>query len=151
MTVFVSPALTPERRRSLQAVVERLLPGTDGPGAAGAAVAVALEGALRHRSLRGLRRGIERVLDRLQSQAGELYAKAFSECAPGEQDDLLRAVERDPDPWTRFLFRTLIGLSLEGLLGDPVHGGNREYRGWQAMGLQATHVRSGMCRGATGA
>lgn len=63
MTAWSSPALTPERRTTLQAVLGRILPGTDGPGATESAVVVAFEGAMLHRSLRGLRPGIEWVLD----------------------------------------------------------------------------------------
>lgn len=137
---------TPERTRTLHAVVARILPGTDGPGAADTAAAVAVERAIGHRALRGLRRGIEQVLDRLEAQASERHAGAFAACAPADQDALLRGLEQDPQPWTRFLWRSLIGLSLEGLLGDPVHGGNCQYRGWEAAGLRPGEVRSGLCR-----
>jgi len=147
MSVSSQPGFTPERRSTLQAVVERILPGVDGPGAAQTDAAVGFESAMLHPCYRGLRSGVERVLDRLQSQAGQLYGKEFSACAPGEQDELLRALAEDPNPWMRLLFRSLVGFSLEGLLGDPVHGGNRDFLGWQAIGLQAEHVRSGLCRG----
>jgi hypothetical protein len=148
MTMSAPRVLTPERSQTLEAVVDRILPGTDGPGAAATAVAAAFERAMLHRSLRGVRHGIEQLLDRLQAQAGELYAREFSQCDPGAQDEMLRALEQDPNPWTRFVFRSLIGLSLEGLLGDPVHGGNRDGGGWQAIGLRAADVRSGLCYGA---
>jgi hypothetical protein len=140
-----SPAFTPERRRTLQAVVARILPGTDGPGAARTDVATSFERAMQHRALRGLRPGIEAILDHLRSQSEDLHGKEFSDCVPGEQDDLLRAVERDSNAGIRFLFRALIGFSLEGLLGDPVHGGNRDFLGWEAVGLRAADVRSGLC------
>jgi len=148
MNVSSQSAFTPERRRTLHAMVTRILPGTDGPGAADTAVAAGFEDAMLHRSLRGVRRGIEQLLDKLQSQASERYAKEFSACAAREQDELLCALERDPSPWTRLLFQSVIGLSLEGLLGDPVHGGNRDGRGWESIGLQTCDVRSGLCRGA---
>ncbi|MGH9346908.1 MAG: gluconate 2-dehydrogenase subunit 3 family protein [Vicinamibacterales bacterium] len=148
MSLASASALTPERSRMLQAVMERLLPGTDGPGAAEAAVATAVEAAIGHRSSRGLRAGIEKALDRLQSQAETRYAREFPACAPADQDELLRALERDPSPWIRFVFRSLIALSLQGLLGDPVHGGNRECRGWESIGLRPEDARSGLCRGA---
>ena len=148
MTTWSSPVFTPERRRTLQAVVLRILPGTDGAGAAESAVAVAFERAMLHRSLRGLRPGIEMVLDLLESQAGQLYEREFSACTSGEQDELLRRLEQDPNPGIRFVFRSLIAFSLEGLLGDPVHGGNRDFLGWEAIGLRAADMRSGLCRGA---
>jgi hypothetical protein len=126
--------------------VERILPGSDGPGAARTGVAVSFERAMLHRALRGLRPGIEAILDRLQSQAGQLHDREFSSCAPGEQDDLLRSLEQDANPGIRFLFRAIIAFSLEGLLGDPIHGGNRDALGWEAIGLRSADVRAGLCR-----
>jgi hypothetical protein len=146
MSGSAAPGFSPERRRTLQAVVERILPGTDGPGAAKTDVAVSFEGAMLHPALRGLRPGVEAILDRLHREAADLHGREFSGCAPGEQDDLLRALERDPNPGIRFLFRSLIAFSLEGLLGDPVRGGNRDGLGWEAIGLRASEVRSGLCR-----
>lgn len=131
-------------------MVGRILPGSESPGAVAAGVAAGFETAMLHPFFRGLRPGIEGVLDRLRSQAGQLYAKDFCACAMGEQDELLRALERDPNPWMRFLFRSLIGFTLEGFLGDPTHGGNRSFLGWEALGLRAEDVRSGFCRGARG-
>jgi len=127
--------------------VARILPGTDGPGAAKAGVAVSFERAMQHPAMRGLGPGIEAVLDRLHAQAEERHGMEFSACAPDQQDALLRDLERDPHPGMRFLFRALVGFSLEGLLGDPSHGGNRDCLGWHAAGLRAEDVQSGFCRG----
>lgn len=146
MSVEIGPALTSTRRATLDALAARILPGTDGPGAAATDVGTAIDHAIRHRALRGMRRAIEQLLDRLDSQAHDRCAAPFSACAPGDQDALLCVLERDPSPWTTLLFNTLIGLSLEGLLGDPVHGGNRDGRGWESIGLRVCDVRSGLCR-----
>jgi hypothetical protein len=146
MSASPTTALTPERRRTLHAAVARILPGTDGPGAADTAAAVAVEVAILHRCMRELRAEIEQMLDRLQTQADERCGAEFAACAPADQDHLLRAIERAPDPWTRFLFRCLVTFSLEGLLGDPSHGGNRNFRGWESIGLRAADARSGLCR-----
>jgi hypothetical protein len=142
-----APALTTGRSKTLEAVVARILPGTDGPGAAKTDVIVSVERAMRHPALRGLRPGIERMLDQLDAVAYERYGTVFCARAADEQDDLLRALERDADAGSRFLLRSLIGFSLEGLLGDPVLGGNRDFLGWKAIGLRAADVRSGFCRG----
>lgn len=145
MSAGTAAALTPERRRTLEAVVERILPGIEGPGAVGTGVAVAFEDAIAHPHLRGVRPGIERMLDHLQAQAEQVHGREFFACAPGQRDELLRAIERDANPGMQFLFRAFVTLSLEGLLGDPVHGGNRDCRGWESIGLQAPDVRSGLC------
>jgi hypothetical protein len=148
MSLSPQPAFTPERGRTLRAVVERILPGDQGPGGAATHAAAGFESALLHPVYRGMRPGVEAVLDRLQSQAAKLHGQDFAACAPVEQDELLRALEQDPNPWTRLLFRSLIGFTVEGFLGDPIHGGNRDFLGWQAIGLQAEDVRSGFCQGA---
>lgn len=140
-------ALTPERRGTLHAVVDRILPGVHGPGAAGTNAAAAVEEALRHRFFRGLVPGIAQMLDRLQAQARDTFASEFAACTSAQRDELLRALSDDPHPFTRVLWRVLIALSLEGLLGDPRHGGNRDYRGWEAAGLRAADVEAGFCRG----
>ena len=142
-----APALTQGRKKTLQAVVARILPGTDGPGAVKTDVAVSVERAVLHPALRGLRPGIERILDQLDAVAYERYGTVFCARASDEQDDVLRALECDADAGSRFLLRSLIGFSLEGLLGDPIHGGNRDFLGWKSIGLRAVDVKSGLCRG----
>lgn len=139
--------MTPEQRQTLRALVERILPGAEGPGAAEAGVIVAVERAMEHRVLRGLRRGIVQLLDGLEMQAQEHCGQTFAGCGAETQDELMRGVERDANHWMRFIMRTLVGLSVEGLLGDPLHGGNRDGRGWSALALDAADVRSGFCRG----
>jgi gluconate 2-dehydrogenase gamma chain len=135
------------RRRTLAAAVARILPAGDGPGAAETGVAGAVESALAAPFFRGIRGGFEQALDGLEARARALHGRAFSACAAAEQDALLRAIEEDPSPWTRFVFRSLVELSLEGFLGDPVHGGNRGFLGWEWIGLAPEDVRSGRCRG----
>ncbi len=148
MNVSPPPALTSERRRTLHAVMQRILPGVHGPGAARADVAAGFERALSHAVLRGLIPAFEGLLDQLQAQAAERHARDFCVCTASEQDELLRDLERGPSPWPRMLFRSLIGFSLEGLLGDPLHGGNRDFSGWESIGYRAEDVRAGFCRGA---
>ncbi len=139
-------SLTPARRQALDALVVRVLPGVEGPGAAETQVADAIARAMDHRALRGMRLPIETFLDRLDARARDGWGQAFAACAPDQQDALLNALEQDAKPWMRMMFTTIIGLSLEGLLGDPVHGGNRDGRGWASIGLEIGDVRSGLCR-----
>lgn len=134
------------RSQVLRAVVARILPGTDGPGAARAAVAEGIERALAEPYYRGLRRGVETLLDQLQAQASARHALDFWACDSAQQDDLLSAVEHDPNPAMRFMFRIMVSLSVEGLLGDPAHGGNRDGLGWEFVGLRVDDVRAGLCR-----
>ncbi len=137
--------LTPLQRGTLEAVVDRILPAGRGPGGAATGAAVSFEGALAAPFFGGMRPAIEQALDWLAARAGELHGRAFAACEAGDQDALLRGLEEAPSPWLRFVFRSLIELSVEGFLGDPVHGGNRGFQGWTAAGLAAADVRSGRC------
>jgi hypothetical protein len=138
--------LSPARRDTLHAVVGRILPGTSGPGATRTDAASAVERALLARVFSPLRPAFDAMLDHLQAQSVERCGAEFSACGAAQQDDLLAGLAHDANPAMRFLLRALIAFSLEGLLGDPVHGGNRAFLGWSAVGLQAVDVRSGFCR-----
>lgn len=151
MSDATAVALTLERRRTLEAVVGRVLPGRYGPSAADADVIAAVEAALQQRLWRGTLPWIDRALDELTARATASAGCEFCACSPAVQDELLRALECDPHPVLRAVFRWLVGLSLEGLLGDPAHGGNRNGRGWSAIGLSVDEVRSGLCRGSRNA
>lgn len=140
-------ALTVERKSTLEAVAQRLLPSGEGPGAAETRAADAFERALQHRAYHGFRPHIERMLDGLQAQALERHGGSFESCPPAAQDELLRQLEENPDPRVRFVFRTLIELTLEGFLCDPVQGGNRDFLGWEYLGLNREDVQQGFCLG----
>jgi len=146
MTGSLRSPLTPAHRDTLHAVIGRILPGTSGPGAARTDAAAAVERALLARVFSPLRPAFEAMLDCLQAQSVERWGAEFSACGAEQQDDLLVGLEHDANPAMRFLLRALIAFSLEGLLGDPSHGGNRAFLGWSAAGLQAVDVRSGFCR-----
>ena len=134
----------------LDAVVARLVPSGDGlPGAREAGVMNYLRRALteRHWSLRR-----DRILDgcqRLQILSQEQFADDFALLPPEDQDALLRHVETgrvDTDtfsgqPW----LHDLLEITLEGLLGDPVHGGNRDEVGWSLISYAPGSPRPGRC------
>jgi hypothetical protein len=91
---------------------------------------------------------MEAMLDQLQAHSEQRYGAEFSSCSADQQDMLVGAIEQDENPAMRFLFRSLIALSLEGLLGDPAHGGNRDFLGWEFIGRRPGDVRAGFCRAA---
>lgn len=121
----------------LKAMLDRIIPADEhGPGAVEA-------GALRY---------IERTLDeqrpelrplyveglrRLQEASKERHGIAFDELDPDRADGVLRALSTgelgggDSDPAFLELVRAH---AIEGVFGDPVHGGNRECVGWEMVG-----------------
>lgn len=72
-------------------------------------------------------------LDRLARKEGKPYAQL----TPPRQDALLLRVQRGRlgrYSGQRFV-RILLALTLEGLFGDPIYGGNRDGVGWKSIGF----------------
>jgi hypothetical protein len=64
------------------------------------------------------------------------HQKAFAALAPSEQDALLTEFKDSPAAsGEQHYWTMLIGLTMEGLFGDPEHGGNRGGRGWELIGF----------------
>lgn len=141
--------ITALQRRTLAAVVGRILPSEGSPGAAEAGVPRVCEETIMEDFFSVVRPHILDGLDGLQAAALERFGRDFPDCSPGEQDELLRAVDqaRDRDWRSRLFLNILIHQTLEGFLGDPIHGGNRDGLGWRAIGYEADGVRSGLCAG----
>ena len=66
----------------------------------------------------------------------ELDVARFQGLSPGEQDEFLRALEKDrPD-----FFESLLELTVEGFFCDPVYGGNRGMAGWKLIGFPGAYA-----------
>jgi gluconate 2-dehydrogenase gamma chain len=65
--------------------------------------------------------------------------KKFSELAPGDQDQVLKAVEKgDADLKTveaKSFFTMFLQNTIEGFFSDPIYGGNRDMAGWKLIGF----------------
>jgi gluconate 2-dehydrogenase gamma chain len=103
-------SLSDEERRTLAAMLERLIPG------AGDA-------------------GVIRYVERAASAEPDLYAgglgalAGLADLAPEEQDERLSAIEHGE-------FFELVRLhAIQGMFGDPSHGGNAGGMGWTLLGF----------------
>jgi len=143
--VTVGPALTTSHKsltddeyETVSAVVERICPRDDEPGAIDLGVPEYLDRALATPTLSHVRDDFVRGTEVLMRRAQNRHHKPFPQLAPAEQDALLTEFKNaaagtgEAHYWT-----VLIGLTMEGLFGDPVHGGNRGGRGWQLLGYGA--------------
>ncbi len=120
---------------TLAAAQDRLVPSTPGaPGAASTNAIGYLDAALAspdvpERSKELIRRGAAHI-----DRAARWYRKErFADLSPMQQDAILRSLERDLRigiPW----LRTMLIYTLEGYLGDPVHGGNANEAAWTWLG-----------------
>jgi gluconate 2-dehydrogenase gamma chain len=135
--------------RDVEALAARIVPGdADDPGAREAGVLVyidrAVEGAYRE-----LQPAYRRGLAELERHCREEAQASFADMGADRQDALLTELDRlalaleagedvAPDP-RRIVLAQLYEMvrqhTLEGLLGDPAYGGNRDGAGWRLVGF----------------
>lgn len=125
----------------LAAVAERILPSEgEGPGAREANVRGFLDNALADARLMHLKPLLERGAAFLDQAARvEHQAAGFVGASDAQRDELLsRLAERKMRPndfdGTAFV-RIMLALTLEGFLGDPRHGGNKDQVAWAWLGF----------------
>jgi gluconate 2-dehydrogenase gamma chain len=112
--------LTAAQRATLAAIVERLIPSDDGPGAREANVAEYV--------VRSLASDTEH---RLPDYAAGLDAlDGFAALAAAAQDARLRELEAAGDPF----FELVLEHARQGMFGDPAWGGNAGGVGWALVG-----------------
>lgn len=129
----------PERRRALAAALERILPGAIDAGVpefidywlAREPFSLFLEPQFRIGAVH---------LDRI---ARKQHQRAFADCGPEQQNAILKRFEKGELKAKNFqskpFFEHLVRLTLEGFLGDPRYGGNRDRVGWKFIGRPEGH------------
>lgn len=136
-TSFEPKALTVRQAALIEAAAARLFPTTDTPGATEAGVVNYVDRALAeaYPDLLGLYRGGCRAL---AGESKRRYQVDFLKARPEQQDELLTAFEVgsiDRYPKAKEFFATLRTHTMEGVLGEPAYGGNRDLVGWKLVGF----------------
>lgn len=120
----------------LAAILQHMLPGGGGvPSAAEVHAIDYLRATLEHPLADHAWRA--RILDgakRVQRAAQSGHGQSFTALNAAAREQVLRQIEDEPGGQT-FLSK-LLDFLFEGLLADPIYGGNFEERGWR--GLQHT-------------
>lgn len=115
----------------LDAVLDRLVPG--GPHGAGAREANVLR-YIKRRLGGPYAHHIGTYvtgLARLDAEAATLHGRSFVTLGVESREALLRAAEaRTGDPF----FEVVLTHAMEGMFGDPSHGGNADLAGWELIG-----------------
>jgi gluconate 2-dehydrogenase gamma chain len=128
-------SLTNEQYDTMAAAVERIVPRDEEPGAIDLGVPEYIDRALGTPTLSHVRQDFLRGTEVLIRRATGRYKKSFPQLLPAEQDELLTQFKESPaGTGEQHYWTMLIGLTMEGLFGDPVHGGNRNGRGWELIG-----------------
>lgn len=127
---------TDEEFKNLSAATERILPKDQDPGALDANVPVYIDRMLQSEQLAKMKEDFVGGLGALGRRAQRMHGKTFAELEPAEQDALLTLFKDSPSNSgeARF-YELLIVLTLEGFLGDPSYGGNKDGVGWALVGF----------------
>ncbi|MBN9062020.1 MAG: glucose-methanol-choline oxidoreductase [Rhizobiales bacterium 65-9] len=119
--------LLPDRVGLLEAVVDRLIPADQDPGAiASGALAFVRERLLAESE--AVRADLRSGMQALDQSCEALCGRPFMLASPSEQDRALKAHEREP--W----FVALSELAAEGFYADPGNGGNHDAVSWRMIG-----------------
>jgi hypothetical protein len=125
-------ALTKAQADVIDALTSRILPAVDGrPGAHEAGVVYFIDRGLSTFNTAQKSVYSDGVAD-LNRRAAQEWSgtPSFAALTPGQQDQLLREIEKTP------FFETIRGDTVIGTLALPTWGGNRDYAGWHLLGLE---------------
>lgn len=122
---------TPAEAREVGALAERIIPSDDGPGAKEAGVLYFIDYTLTTIA-KDLQAQTREGLEALSRAVRGRYpgVTRFSQLSTAQQDALLHSIE-DQDYFQLFRDGTVAGM-----LSLPSYGGNRNYVGWRAIGLE---------------
>jgi gluconate 2-dehydrogenase gamma chain len=132
----VRPTLTHERRNTLAAVLDALVPADElGPGALAAGVPDFVERALAG-PLAELRATYADGLDALDELAQTANSCALGSLDAASRNTMLAEIESGAHGGELRAFFELMRLhAVHGMFADPVHGGNRGGAGWRLIGF----------------
>ena len=122
---------------TIEAVCSRILPSDADPGAGEAGVVNYIDAQLQHPPIDAFSKMIRVGVRYITLLARRQGAPNFARLTPAKQDQLLRKLQRGRMgryQGARFM-RVLVALTLEGFLGDPLYGGNRDQVGWKMIGF----------------
>ena len=118
----------------------RIFPAeASGPGAIEAGAHYYLDRALSGAEL-DLQQPYRTALARLDAIATGRFGGGFTTCSEDQQDELIGLMadgqlpEFGVGPSATEFFEMLRSHTLEGVFADPVHGGNRNFVGWNLLG-----------------
>ncbi len=121
---------------TVAAACERILPRDEDPGALDANVPAYIDLMLQTPELTQMKSDFLQGLAALERRSHRMFQKGFAQASPEQQDDLL-AIFKDSGAGTgeAHFYELLVVLTLEGFLGDPSYGGNKDRVGWRLVGF----------------
>jgi len=127
---------SPEEYALVAAACDRVVPRDEDPGALDADVPVYIDRMLQTVEMRKVRLEFLAGAAALDRRSKRMFGKGFAEATPPQQDDLLGIFKDSPHgTGEAHWFELLVVLTMEGLLGDPSYGGNKDRVGWALVGF----------------
>ena len=123
----------------VDAISDRLIPGdADSPGARQARTVVYID-----RALAGYFSGLQVLyregLEMIARLSNELFGSGFAALPEQRQDEILTiaedALHAKGSEQLALFFAVIREHTLEGMFGDPIHGGNHDALGWKIIGF----------------
>jgi gluconate 2-dehydrogenase gamma chain len=125
--------LTVEQRKTVDAIVDRIIPEDElGPSAADCGAGEYIDRCLAD-YLAAEKPLFLDGLDNLDVFALRTQGIAFSSLPADKRDAVLMAIDDNQAPQLRGFFNRVRRLTLEGMFGDPVYGGNKNFAGWDLI------------------
>jgi gluconate 2-dehydrogenase gamma chain len=136
--------LTATDLQTVEAIVARLIPtDANGPGATEARVARYIDWSLAG-GLAFFRDSYERGLTQLDAYCRSVNGAPFAQMTAAQQDAVLTNMQANtatgftPDAQT--FFNLIRGHAVQGMFGDPFHGGNANLVGWDLIGFPGIKI-----------
>ncbi|MBL8910716.1 MAG: gluconate 2-dehydrogenase subunit 3 family protein [Archangium sp.] len=122
---------------TLVAVIDRFLPKDEDPGGVELGVPDYIDRMLQDPTMQQMKTNFPTGLAALDRRAQRMFQKNFASCTAAQQDELLTIFKNSGEKtgearW----YEMLVVLSLEGYLGDPNYGGNKDGAGWKTVGFE---------------
>src|SRR5581483_3769122 len=120
----------------MSAAVDRILPRDQDPGAVDADVPKYVDLVLLTPELHQMRTDFLEGLQQLEKRAAGTYGKSFTALTDEQKDALLTEFKNaKKGSGEAQFYENLLVLTLEGFLGDPQYGGNKDKAGWTLVGF----------------
>lgn len=127
---------TNEEFKVVSAAADRLLPRDEDPGALDANVPEYIDRALQLPQLEKMREEFTAGAAALNRRSQRMFKVPFYDATAEQKDELLRIFRDSPEgTGEAHWYETLIVLTMEGFLGDPSYGGNKDKAGWKLVGF----------------
>ena len=120
----------------VSAACERVIPKDDDPGALDANVPEYIDRILQTSQLEKMKQDFVPGVAALDRRARRMFQVGFAEATPQQQDEAISVFkDSPPNSGEARWYELLVVLTMEGFLGDPSYGGNKDKVGWKLVGF----------------